>query len=89
MQYDVFAKIMAMYPTTPTRKISEEFGVAEHIINRYAHGMGVYKKGRKHKVIAPKLLILYNAVTGEVSFQSKDSYFPTYSKKPIKLKARI
>ncbi len=89
MKFDDFANIMAMYPITPTREISQQFGVAEHIITTYAHGMGVYKKGRKHKVIVPKLLVLYNAVTGEVSYQSKDAYFPKYSNKPIKLKARI
>ena len=89
MKYDVFAKIMAMYPTTPTRKISEEFGVSPVVIKNFANGMGIYKKGRRHKPNIRKLTVVYNAVTGEVCYQNWNTYFPIYSKKPIKLRANI
>lgn len=89
MQYDVFAKIMAMYPTTPTRKISEEFGVSPVVIKNLANGMGIYKKGRRHKPNIRKDLVVYNAITGEVCYQSRNSYIPIYSNKPIKLRVRL
>lgn len=89
MKFDDFANIMAMYPTTPTRKISEEFGVSTVMIKNLANGMGIYKKGRRHKHNIRKVLVVYNAVTGEVCYQSRNTYIPIYSKKPIKLRARI
>ena len=86
MKYDVFANILAMYPTTPTKKISERFGVSVKVINVLANSMGVYKKGRKHKRKNYSTLVIYDARTAEVGIRFKDSYIPQYSKKPVKLK---
>ena len=87
MKYDVFAKIMAMYPTTPTKKISDEFGVSTIVIKNLANGMGIYKKGRRHKQNTRKLVVIYNAITGEVCCQN--TYIPHYSNKPIKLRVSL
>lgn len=89
MKYDVFAKIMAMYPTTPTTKLAMEFRVSANVIKKMANGMGVYKAGRRHKKQKQDSLIVYNAITGEVSCQSKEKYYPRYSNNPIQLRARI
>ena len=89
MKYDVFAKIMAMYPTTPTSKLAKEFRVSTTIIKRMANGLGVYKTGRRHNKHKQDSLIVYNAITGEVCCQSKEKYYPRYSNNPIQLRARI
>ena len=86
MKYDVFANIMAMYPTTPTKKISERFGVSVKVINVLANSMGVYKRGRKHQKKNYSTLVIYDARTAEVCYQTKNEYIPQYSKKPVKLK---
>ena len=46
MGFDDFATIMAMYPTTPTQKIAEEFGYSPHEINLLAATaeQGILKK---------------------------------------------
>ena len=85
MKYDVFANIMAMYPTTPTKKISKEFGVSERIIKVLANSMGIHKEGRKHSGNGSQSTVVgYNAITAEVglvvgTFDSKTS------QKPVKL----
>ena len=89
MKFDDFANIMAMYPTTPTCDLAEEFKVSPVVIKNLANGMGIYKRGKRHKPSIRKDLVVYNAITGEVCCQSKDTYFPIYSNKPIKLRARI
>lgn len=89
MKYDVFAKIMAMYPTTPTTKLAMEFRVSANVIKKMANGMGVYKAGRRHKHNIRKVLVVYNAITGEVYCQSKDKYYPRYSNNPIKLRVTL
>ena len=69
MKYDVFANIMAMYPTTPTKKISKELGVSERTIKLLANSMGIHKEGRKHSGNGcQSTVVTYNARTAEVGF---------------------
>jgi hypothetical protein len=87
MRFDDFATIMAMYPTTPTQKIAEEFGYSPHEIKLMATTMGIYKRGRKrakrHHPISN--LVIYNALTAEVYLQWGRFFEIFYSYKPVKL----
>jgi hypothetical protein len=85
MKYDVFANIMAMYPTTPTEKISKELGVPVKTIKVLANSMGIYKEGRKHSDnCCQSTVVTYNARTAEVGFVF-GPFEIKYSKKPVKL----
>ena len=86
MKYDVFANIMAMYPTTPAKKISEMFGVPIPEIHTVANGMGIYKNKRSKDSAKSKIVIFYNARTGEVNYRNEKDFLILYSKKPVKLK---
>ena len=65
MKYGDFATIMAMYPTTPTKKISEMFGFSPQIIKVMANSCGVHKEGRKRQKVGrtSSCLVIYNALT--------------------------
>ena len=85
MKYDVFANIMAMYPTTPTEKISKELGVPVKTIKVLANSMGIYKEGRKHSDNGcQSTVVTYNARTAEVGFVF-GPFEIKRSKKPVKL----
>ena len=85
MKYDVFANIMAMYPTTPTKKISKELGVPERTIKLLANSMGIHKEGRKHsRNGSQSTVVTYNAITAEVSFVF-GPFEIKHSRKPVKL----
>ena len=85
MKYDVFANIMAMYPTTPTKKISKEFGVSERTIKLLANSMGIHKQGRKHSGNRRQsTVVTYNARTAEVGFVF-GPFEIKHSRKPVKL----
>ena len=88
MKYDVFANIMAMYPTTPTKEIADLFGISSKFIAQLASSMGVYKEGRKHKGRCKNNVVIYNARTAEVHFQFGDTYKVRISKKPVKLQVK-
>ena len=87
MGFDDFATIMAMYPTTPTLKIAEEFGYSPHEINLMASTMGIYKRGRKRANRHHPLsnLVIYNALTAEVHLKWGRFFEICYSNKPVRL----
>ena len=86
MKFDDFANIMAMYPTTPNRVISDTLGIPLITINYFAYAMGLCKAGRKCKRPTSNYVVYYNALTGEVNYRSKNDFKISVSKKPVKLK---
>ena len=52
---DIMATILAAYPTTPTKKLAEEFGVTEAYISAIAMQNGVTKAGRRGRTCACKI----------------------------------
>jgi hypothetical protein len=90
MKYGDFATIMAMYPTTPTKKISEMFGFSPQIIKVMANSCGVHKEGRKRQKVGrtSSCLVIYNALTAEVHFEFQKSFRLIRSRKPVKLRLK-
>ena len=90
MKYGDFATIMAMYPTTPTKKISEMFGFSPQIIKVMANSCGVHKEGRKRQKVGrtSSCLVIYNALTAEVHFVFRKGFRITRSRKPVKLRLK-
>jgi hypothetical protein len=52
---DIMATILAAYPTTPTKKLAEEFNVSEGVINAIAQQHGITKAGRRGRTCATKV----------------------------------
>ena len=90
MKYGDFATIMAMYPTTPTKKISEMFGFSPQIIKVMANSCGVHKEGRKRQGLRQpsSCIVTYNALTAEVHFEFQKSFRLIRSRKPVKLRLK-
>ena len=90
MTFDEFANIMAMYPTTPTDKLSSMFGIHEQTIKVMANACGVHKAGRKHNPnkIARATIVTYNARTAEVKMAFASQFRLVRSRKPVKLQLK-
>ena len=90
MTFDEFATIMAMYPTTPTDKLSKMFGIDAHMIKTVANACGVHKAGRKRDQnrIARSTIVTYNARTAEVKMAFASQFRLVRSRKPVKLQLK-
>ncbi len=90
MTFDEFATIMAMYPTTPTDKLSMMFGIDAQVIKNVASACGVHKAGRRHDPsrIARSTIVTYNARTAEVKVTIARKFRLVRSRKPVKLQLK-
>lgn len=89
MTFDEFATIMAMYPTTPTDKLSSMFGIHEQTIKVMANACGVHKAGRKYKPkTTMRTVVTYDARTAEVGMIFASHFTLRRSRKPVKLQLK-
>ncbi len=89
MTFDEFATIMAMYPTTPTDKLSSMFGIHEQTIKVMANACGVHKAGRNYKPkMTTRTVVTYDARTAQVGMSSTSLFKIRRSIKPVKLQLR-
>ena len=89
MTFDEFATIMAMYPTTPTDKLSKMFGRGEQTIKVMANACGVHKAGRNYKPkMTTRTVVTYDARTAQVGMISTSLFKIRRSIKPVKLRIK-